>query len=297
MWCFSEADSWDVLLKQERACEVWREYKLVPTNSGSAIALLAGQYLIGLCIHLCWSSLCWEKQGRELLLAFCLVQVAPTDSCQFHKGLAVAAVLCHHCWLVFGATTELACWHLHITELHCWYPDNEDWNHPKELLLNRSPSLCSITHFSLSFRQWAKGRMLKYLRTLIKLGFGKSKPTAGSAPMAKQSEPEKRTYISTALAQFHAWFTADFKKHLNHGSRAPNMKNPSHYKNTGIPHGFILSLIPLNQPVVTEKNSCLLSSFTTSFFYLTEGNWPKPRQLQNLDEDASETNITCVKEG
>lgn len=168
---------------------------------------------------------------------------------------------------------------------------------PKELLRNRSPSLCSITHFPLTFGQWAKGRMLKYLRTLIKLGFGKSKPTAGSTPMAKQSEPEKWTYISSALAQFHAWFTADFKKHLNHGSRGSNMKNPSHYKNTGIPHGFILSLIPLNQPVVTEKNSCLLSSFTTSFFYRTEGNWPQPRQLQNLDEDASETNITCVKEG
>lgn len=139
---------------------------------------------------------------------------------------------------------------------------------PKELLWNRSPSLRSIIHFSLTFRQWAKGRMLKYLRTLIKLGFGKSKPTAGSAPMAKQNEPEKRTYISTALAQFHAWFTADFKKHLNHGSKGWNMKNPSHYKNTGIPHGFIMSLIPLNQPVVTEK--------TPVFYPLSQ-----PRQLQH----------------
>jgi hypothetical protein len=53
---------------------------------------------------------------------------------------------------------------------------NRDWNHLKELHLNRPTSPCSIYHLSSpSIGLWT--RFSTHLRTLIKVGFEKSKPT------------------------------------------------------------------------------------------------------------------------
>jgi hypothetical protein len=77
------------------------------------------------------------------------------------------------------------------TELDCWYSDNEEWNSPKELLLNRFLSPCPVYHLiSTAFEQWARqgwwwwGRVevglkslsSKHLRTSIKVGLKSLSP-------------------------------------------------------------------------------------------------------------------------
>jgi hypothetical protein len=84
-----------------------------------------------LVLHLCWSSLHWERQGRELL-AFQLNLVSATDTCWFGQDLAVSAgSCCHHWWFVFGDTFELDCWYPDATEPDCWYPDNQRLESPQ----------------------------------------------------------------------------------------------------------------------------------------------------------------------
>jgi len=65
----------------------------------------------------------------------------PVDSGHFHWlpliwwSLGVSAGSCHHYCSVF------------VIELDCWYPDKEEWNCPKELPLNISTALFSLTFF------------------------------------------------------------------------------------------------------------------------------------------------------
>jgi hypothetical protein len=56
---------------------------------------------------LLWSSLHWERHGREVLLAPLMVLIAPTDSCWLGGGLAVSAGLCYCCWFVFAISVLL----------------------------------------------------------------------------------------------------------------------------------------------------------------------------------------------
>jgi len=102
-------------------------------------ACIASYATFQLVSHLCWSSLCWEGHGRELL-AFQLVLFSPIDSCWFSGGLAVSAGLCHHIiWY------QLICvWCPDTTGLRHWYP-GRDWNFPKHLLLTSSISLVLLT--------------------------------------------------------------------------------------------------------------------------------------------------------
>ena len=79
------------------------------------------------------------------------------------------------CWIVPLLLIHIC--YPDITVLGCWYPDNGDCNHPKELLLNRSTFPYPIYHlFSPTFGRWAR-MVLKHLRTHIKVGFRTSKPT------------------------------------------------------------------------------------------------------------------------
>ena len=113
------------------------------------------QQTVTKCLHswgamLLWSQVfsdlyCIERHSRELL-AFQLVLVPPNlaEVWLFLLDLATAAYLC----LVT------------LFELDCWYPDNEDWNHPKKLLLNRFISFCPIYHPVFStFGWWTRSRI------------------------------------------------------------------------------------------------------------------------------------------
>jgi hypothetical protein len=89
--------------------------------------------------------------------------IAPADLCRFSRGLAVSAGSCHHYGFMFGILT-LQDWIAGILT-------NGDWNHPKELLLNRSTPPCPIYYsFSPTFRRWAK-KGSKHLKILIKSRF------------------------------------------------------------------------------------------------------------------------------
>ena len=82
---------------------------------------------------------------------------------------------------MIGNTFELNCWFLDTTELEIWYPDNRDWNHPKEIFLNKFMSAFmflfygKIIHiFSLPFEGGLEVE-IRHLRNLIKVGFEKAK--------------------------------------------------------------------------------------------------------------------------
>jgi hypothetical protein len=50
--------------------------------------------------------------------------------------------------------------------LGCWYPDNEEWNHSKELLLNRSTTLFSYKLSSFpAYGWWATREVEAFLET------------------------------------------------------------------------------------------------------------------------------------
>lgn len=132
---------------------------------------LNGQWW-GTCIASC-ATLHWS------LLAFRLVLVAPADSGQFGRGLAVSAGSCHHCWFMFGTLLN---WTVDILTLLNW---TDKWrlessqrttfkqvHIPLFYLPSFSPSLWMVG--------W-KGRGPKHFRTLINVGFEKSKPTENNA--------------------------------------------------------------------------------------------------------------------
>jgi len=64
-------------------------------------------------------------------------------------------------------------------ELNCLYPENADWIHRKELFLNRSTSSFALLTFSFPLPLVSGGLegRLRHLRTVIKVGFEKYKPT------------------------------------------------------------------------------------------------------------------------
>lgn len=83
------------------------------------------------------------------------------------------------CWIVptllFGDTFELDCCYPDTTELGGWYPDNGDWNCPRESLLNKFPFPFLFTFCLPLDGGLEKGS--KCWRALIKEGCKKSKPT------------------------------------------------------------------------------------------------------------------------
>lgn len=98
---------------------------------------------------------------------FLLIHANSAEAWLFLLDRAITVDLC------LVTLFELDCWYLNTTDLDCWYPDNRLWNHPKELLLNRSTSSCPIYHlFFPTFGQWVR-RGSKHLITPIKVGFEK----------------------------------------------------------------------------------------------------------------------------
>ena len=60
-------------------------------------------------------------------------------------------LICEWCLQVDWASTADSC------ELICWYPDIEDWNHPKELFLNGSTSSFALLTFPFYYLWWVVG--------------------------------------------------------------------------------------------------------------------------------------------
>ena len=75
-----------------------------------------------------WSALHIEKCAKEVLVVFLLILAAFADLCQFSRALLFL--------LDHVAATESCL--VFAFEVDCWYLDNKEWNHPKEILLNRS---------------------------------------------------------------------------------------------------------------------------------------------------------------
>ena len=113
-------------------------------------------------LHLRSSSLCWDRHSRELLLAS---PAGPTHSCWLVLIQQRSGNFC--CILPLLICVSYS----DTTELDCWYPDNKDWNYPKELLLNRSISPSPIYHLSSLVLDGGLKEGSKHLRTLLKVGF------------------------------------------------------------------------------------------------------------------------------
>ena len=130
----------------EKACEVWKECKWNPTDSERSLlhpytlwlhttllffagcASLAGLAILLVFTGLCWSSLHREKCTNELLMVFWRILATSTDVCQFVGAL----------WFLLSwAYVTDSCLVIAIG-LNCWYPINQELNHPEELLQNRS---------------------------------------------------------------------------------------------------------------------------------------------------------------
>lgn len=63
-------------------------------------------------------------------MVFQLILAIYSDLWQFSAALN---------FLLDCATNSNSCL-MYVIRQDCWYPDNEEWNHPEELLLNRSPT-------------------------------------------------------------------------------------------------------------------------------------------------------------
>jgi hypothetical protein len=79
-----------------------------------------------------------EKCTKELLVVSWLLLVASTGSCQFVRASR---------FLLGQATATYSCLVFAI-RLDYWYPDKEDWNHSKELLLSGSTTPLSYKYLS-----------------------------------------------------------------------------------------------------------------------------------------------------
>lgn len=90
-----------------------------------------------------WSSLLREKCAKELPVLFLLILPTPMDSCQFGGSCSWEDLLF---LLDHAASTDLSL--VFSIELDCLYPDNKEWNHPKEVLIPRYTTpfsyLCSF---------------------------------------------------------------------------------------------------------------------------------------------------------
>jgi hypothetical protein len=59
-----------------------------------------------------------------------------------------------HCWFTNGVLW--IDWTADSCELNCWYPDNTDWIHSKELFLNMSTPFALLT-FPFHYLWWVVG--------------------------------------------------------------------------------------------------------------------------------------------
>ena len=140
----------DVLLEQmlERTHDVWKGYKYNPTVwHWFALPFFAGQ-------HLLWR--CRKKCMEELLVIFQWLPVAPTDSSQLAEPRGffwIELTLLIHEWCLWGDQAMAA----DLCELNCWYPDNADWIHHKELFLNRSTSSFALLTLAFHSLWWLVG--------------------------------------------------------------------------------------------------------------------------------------------
>jgi hypothetical protein len=118
---------------------VWREHKQGPREGtvGSDAEHLHS-YLCNASVvsHLSWSSLHWERQGRELFLASQMVLVASIDLCPFSRGLTMSARSCHCCWFM-PIILMLLNWTAGILI-------NEDWKCPQRTNFK-------LVHISLNY--------------------------------------------------------------------------------------------------------------------------------------------------
>lgn len=169
---FLEAILWeDVVLKQtlERTQRnVWKEFKYNPTDKRTMLLhWFALQFFDGICWIFLVLTLWWEMcQGTHMAASYRFCGLLLTQ-----QGLMVKLLLLIHVWC-FG--------------LDCWYPNNNIWNCPKVLVLNRSTSPFPI---NLSLHLPLLGRLegrLKYLRTLIKEGFEKALHTESLRDSARE---------------------------------------------------------------------------------------------------------------
>lgn len=144
--CFPEADMWeDFLLRQtlERMHDLWKGYKYNPTNGEQqpCIGLPCNVSLFFTNLWLSWLSR--EIHAKELLVIFWLLLAASTDLFQFSGALryildpGVATDLYLVLANYIGLLLLICVWYF---GLGFWNSDNEDWNGPRELLLNQCTS-------------------------------------------------------------------------------------------------------------------------------------------------------------
>ena len=113
----------------ERAHDAQKEYKQIPYSEGcSCIATPCHTSLVFTGLHFVR-----KKHANEIFVVFRLILSTSTDSCQF--GVTLLFRLNHAC-----ATDSCL---VFAIELDYWYPDNEQWNCPKEVLLYRPKTLFS----------------------------------------------------------------------------------------------------------------------------------------------------------
>jgi hypothetical protein len=124
--CFADADTWEDMSCLER---------VYTDNKRSLLHCYSLQCFTRL--HLSWLQV--KKHTKELLVAFQLLLAAFSDSSWFSRAL----------WFLLDQAAATDWCLVFAIMLDCWYPDNEDWNCPKELLLNRS--FCFLLTFFLSY--------------------------------------------------------------------------------------------------------------------------------------------------
>lgn len=111
-----------------------------------------------------WKDFLWSSS-----YSCCLLPWTPAGSAEPRGFFWIEPLLLIHVWCLL--TGLECCFCVWCFRLDCWYPDNEDQNHPKEQLLNRSTSPYHINNLSpLISISGLEGRW-KRLRTLVKVGF------------------------------------------------------------------------------------------------------------------------------
>ena len=148
----------------KRTCDVCKGYKYKSTDSGQRCGIgfffFATLLLfLGLCRH--WSLLMmlwhWFTLPSSLIIV-CnnfIEGNAPKNSWSSSNFWPLLQTRINWQSLMVSSGSNSLCWFLNgdcdyqattadLCELNCWYPDNEDWDHPPKLFLNRSTSAFAI---------------------------------------------------------------------------------------------------------------------------------------------------------
>lgn len=124
---FAETGTWEGVWCLER--ESHRQWK--DTLALLCLAMLCWFSLgVQSFAGLCWSLLHREKCANQVFIVFWLILLTSRDSCQFGLPKALR--------LLLDLASATNSYFVFTLGLDCQYADNEDWNHPKELLLNMS---------------------------------------------------------------------------------------------------------------------------------------------------------------